>query len=382
MGNKKAKNVVVLGIVSFLNDVSSEIISAILPMFIISLGGDSVVVGLIGGVRDSIPSIFKVFFGYLSDRFGKRKIFVFVGYFLSTIFKLLLPFSKTWEYVAVFSGFERIGKGIREAPRDAIIAESMPKERGKAFGIHRALDTFGAVLGSMTAFILIYYLVLDFKSILLIASLPAFFSLIPLFFVKEVEKANTKNFKPINLKLLAKPLKQFILISTVFALANFSYMFYILKVQEHLSEFAVEISIILYVIFNISYAIFSIPFGILSDKIGKGKVIAFGYLIFSLTALGFVLFKSLKVFFVLFVFYGVAYAILNTNQRAYVSDLSPNEIKATALGVFQTATGLIALPSSLIAGFLWKISSNLTFIYGCVLGLVSCILMIQMLRGK
>jgi len=282
-----------------------------------------------------------------------------------------------------FQGLERIGKGIREVPRDAIIAESMPKERGKAFGIHGALDTFGGVLGSMMAFVLIYYFVLDFKSILIIASFPTFFSLIPLSFVKEEKKPNLNYFKkPINLKALPKPLKQFILISTIFALANFSYMFYILKVQEHLGDSAVEISIMLYVIFNISYAIFSIPFGILSDKIGKGKVIILGYLIFLFTALGFVLFSSLKAFFVLFVLYGITYAIVNTNQRAYVSDLSPSEIKATALGVFHTAIGLAALPSSLMAGFLWKISPNLTFIYGGVIGLISCILMVMMLRDN
>ena len=148
-------NIILLGIVSFLNDASSEMIMPILPLFITSLGGTALIIGLVGGIRDSISSLLKVVFGYWSDKTGKRKIFVFSGYLTSALFKLLLSFSTIWHHVLIFSGLERVGKGIRTAPRDAIIADSMPKKRGKGFGIHRSLDTAGAILGSVIAFLLI-----------------------------------------------------------------------------------------------------------------------------------------------------------------------------------------------------------------------------------
>ena len=146
---KFSSNILLLGIVSFINDLSSEMIMPILPMFITSLGGSSIIVGFIGGLRDSISSILKVFAGHWSDKSGRRKIFVSSGYLTSAFFKLLLSFSRIWLHVLFFASLERIGKGLRTAPRDAIIADSMPEQRGKGFGIHRAMDTSGAVLGSI-----------------------------------------------------------------------------------------------------------------------------------------------------------------------------------------------------------------------------------------
>ena len=167
---KLSPNILLLGAVSFLNDLSSEMIMPILPMFIESLGGSSLIIGLIGGLRDSISSILKVFAGYWSDKSGKRKIFVISGYLTSSLFKFLLVISNTWHYVLAFASLERVGKGLRTAPRDAIIADSMPNNRGKGFGIHRALDTSGAVFGSITALILFWFLGFNFKTIILIAS--------------------------------------------------------------------------------------------------------------------------------------------------------------------------------------------------------------------
>ena len=146
-------NVILLGVVSFLNDISSEMIMPILPMFLTALGGTGIVIGLVGGLMESISSILKVISGYLSDKIGKRKIFISFGYFTSAICKLFLAFSKIWQQVLIFSSLERTGKGLRTAPRDAILADSMPKERGRGFGIHRAMDTSGAVLGSIIVFI-------------------------------------------------------------------------------------------------------------------------------------------------------------------------------------------------------------------------------------
>lgn len=381
MKNKYLKgisaNVLLLGIVSFLNDLSSEMIMPILPMFITALGGTGLIVGLIGGLRDSISSILKVFAGYWSDKSGKRKAFVSSGYLTSALFKLFLPLSIVWQHILIFASLERIGKGLRTAPRDAIIADSIPKERGKGFGIHRAMDTSGAVAGSIVVFLLFWFFGFSFKSIILIAAILAFLSLIPLYFVKEKKREPQDINLKIGLKNLPRPLKLFILVSGMFALANFSYMFFILRAQEFFTgKLSIGIPILLYILFNISYAVFAVPFGKLSDKIGRKKVIVAGFLLFSLTSLGFAFFNSLTAFIVLFALYGMVYAIVDGNQRAYVSDLSPEELRATALGTFHTIIGLVALPASLIAGFLWQINPTITFIYGAVISIISVVLFI------
>lgn len=376
-------NVLLLGIVSLINDLSSEMIMPILPLFITALGGTGLVVGLIGGLRDSISSILKVLCGYWSDKTGKRKIFASSGYLTSSVFKLFLAFSRTWQHILIFTGMERVGKGLRTAPRDAIIADSVsPKERGKGFGVHRALDTSGAILGSIVVFLLFWFLDFDFKAIIFIAAVIAFTSLVPLYFVKERKREPQDINLKIGLKNLPRPLKLFILISSLFALANFSYMFFIIRAQEFFTgRLAVGAPILLYILFNIFYALFSIPFGRLSDKIGRKKVIVFGYLLFSLTSLGFAFFRSLTAFIVLFALYGMVYAVVDGNQRAFVSDLSRGGLRATALGTFHTAEGLVALPASLIAGFWWQISPSITFIYGAVVSIISVALFIAFSKG-
>ena len=373
--NQGSVNIVLLGIVSFLNDLSSEMIMPILPLFITSLGGSGLAVGLIGGLRESISSILKIFSGYWSDKTGRRKVFVTSGYMTSAVFKMLLAFSHAWQHILVFTGLERVGKGLRTAPRDAIIAESMPKRLGRGFGVHRAMDTAGAVLGSAAVFLLFWFLRLSFKSIILIAAIIGFLSLIPLYFVTEKKREQNDTNLKIGLKNLPPQLKQFIIISGMFSLANFSYMFFILRAQEQFTgKLSVGAPILLYILFNIFYSFLAVPFGSLSDRAGRRRVIAAGYLLFSLTALGFAYFTSLHALVVLFSLYGMAYAITDGNQRAYVADLAPAKLKATALGTFHTVTGLAALPSSLIAGFLWQINPAATFIYGAAISFISVLL--------
>jgi len=374
--NGLGANILLLGVVSFLNDVSSEMILPILPMFIKSLGGAGLAVGLAGGLRDSIPSILNVLCGYLSDRIGKRKMFVSTGYLTSAVLKLLLAFSKTWQQAVIFIGLERIGKALRTAARDAIIAESVTTRRGKSFGIHRAFDSAGAIFGSIVVLILFWVLGLSFKRVILIAGVVAFASLVPLYFVKEARNHSKEFAQKINLQELTRPLRLFIVVAGIFALANFSYMFFILKAQEAFSDkLSVAMPILLYILFNIFYAGFAIPFGGLSDKIGKGKVIILGYLLFSLSSFGFAYFRSLPAFVILFILYGIAYAAIEGNQRAFVSDLASGQLKATALGAFHTTIGLMAFPASMIAGFLWQhFGSNITFIYGGTVGVLSIVL--------
>ncbi len=370
-------NIILLGIVSFLNDLSSEMIMPILPMFITALGGAGLVIGLIGGLMDSISSILKVICGYLSDKTGERKIFVFSGYLTSAVFKLLLSLSGTWKHILVFIGLERAGKGLRTAPRDAIIADSMPGYRGKGFGIHRALDTLGAISGSAVVFLLVWFLDLDFRLIIFIASIFAFLSFIPLYFVRK-RKREPQDITLKSIRNLSASLKLFILISAgVFASANFSYMFFILKAQELFTgKLYIGAPILLYILFNIFYAIFAIPFGMLSDRVGRRKIIVFGYLLFSFVSFGFAFFRSITALIALFALYGLVYAIIDGNQRAFVSDLSSEDLRATALGTFHTTMGMVALPANLTAGFLWQINTGLTFIYGGAVSTISVILFI------
>ena len=371
--NKMKKNIFLLGLVSLLNDFSSEMIMPILPMFIISLGGSAVVVGLIGGLRGSISSILKVFCGYWSDRKGKRKIFVFLGYLTSGVFKLLLAFSSMWQHVLIYGSLERVGKGLRTAPRDAIIADSMPSQRGRGFGIHRAFDTTGAVLGTILVFILFWVFKASFKTVILAASIIAIFSLIPLYFVKETKRKPQNTTLRLSIKVLPNALKLFMVVSGIFSMANFSYMFFILRARDYFSgRLSVAAPILLYVLFNIFYALLSVPFGNLSDRIGRKKVLILGYVLFSLTSFGFAFFNSLTAFIILFALYGTAHAVIDGNQRAYVSDLSQGELKAVALGTFHTVIGLVSLPASLVAGLLWQaFGYYAAFIYGGLISLLA-----------
>jgi MFS family permease len=375
-------NVVLLGVVSFLNDLSSEMILPILPMFIESLGGGKLAVGILGGIRDSLSSLLNVVSGYLAGRTGRKKIFVFWGYFTSAVFKLLLALSATFKQAVVVSSLERLGKGLRNAPRDAIIAESMPQQRGTGFGFHRALDTTGAIFGSLFVFVLLWLFNLGFKTILIIASLLSLVCLIPLAFVKETRTVPEKEKAASALGALPVRLKLFLAIAAAFALGNFSYMFFVLRAGQFFADrWSKVLPVLLYVLFNIFNAGFVMPLGVLADKVGKRKVIILGYVSFAATCFGFVFVRSVPGLVVLFAFYGISVAAVDSNQRAIVSDLAGGQIKAAALGAYHMVVGLSALPAGLVAGLLWKYgSAQATFLYGGSIGLI-CAVMLIMLSG-
>ncbi len=333
--------------------------------------------GLIGGLGDSVANLLKVFSGYWSDKVGKRKIFVFSGYTVSAFSKILLAFSCIWQHILILKSLERTGKGIRTAPRDAIISES--KKKGKAFGIHRAMDTSGAVIGSGIAFLFLFIftshnLVHQYKTIILFSSIPAFCALIPLLFIHEKKKMKTV--LKISFKALSK--KFYLLLATmfVFSIGNFTYMFFLLKANLVLSDYNFwnipALTVLLYVFFNIIYAMFAIPSGMLSDKIGRKKVLITGYLVFGLMCAGFAFFNSLIMLVVLFGLYGVFYALIEGNQRAFASDFAPENLRASALGAFHTLIGIGTLTGSVIAGILWTyLTPESAFIFGAGMAFVA-----------
>jgi len=379
------RNIFLLGIVSLLNDFSSEMILPILPMLIAGFGGTGLIVGLIGGLIGGLPELLKVFTGYWSDKIRKRKFFIFLGYLNSQVFKLALVFARGWASVLTFVSLDKLGKGIREAPRDALIAESLPFEKGRGFGIQRAFDTTGAILGSVAVLLLILLFSMPFKQVILISAIVGFLSFIPLYFLRETKpvldakkKSRKIEFRA-SISEIPKQLKLFLVIAAIFALANFSYMLFVLKAAnlfsssiDGTSKFAIPI--LLYVFFNIFYAGFSVYFGKLSDRVGRTKVLFMGYILFAIVCLGFLFFSSLISMMVLFILYGLVYAMVIGNQRAFVADMSPEHLKATSLGAFQTILGISAIIAGIIAGKLFDINPNLTFIYGAVLSFLAVVL--------
>ncbi|OGN05729.1 MAG: hypothetical protein A2831_03610 [Candidatus Yanofskybacteria bacterium RIFCSPHIGHO2_01_FULL_44_17] len=380
------RNVILLGLTSLLADFSSEMVFPILPFFIQSLGGAGVAIGLAFGVGDAVAAIFKVISGRWADKTKKYKTFVFVGYAFSAIAKFLYPLSASWRQILAIRPIERIGKGFRDAPRDAILSESMPYERrGRGFGIQRAMDSAGAILGSLAVLIFVFYLEMDLPRIFLISAVIALFAIIPIFFVKVPVQLKIAK-KSLGFAGLSSKLKKFILVATIFALANFSYAFMILKTQSLFGALdykkALSLTLLLYIFFSIFDASFSTMAGSWADKIGRRKVIIASYFLLALVFLGFgtiSLFNLDRIgtfifLFLLFALYGLFRATVDVGQKSFVSDLSDVEIRGTALGTFETFTGLAAIPAGVIAGVLWNMNQALPFIYGLSLSLTAAIL--------
>jgi len=376
MKEKIPRNVILLSIVSLLNDFSSEMIMPILPMFLVSLGASSVDIGILGGLRGLFSQIFKFPAGFLSDKLKRRKPFVFLGYFISGIFKFLLSFSTSIKAALSFASLERIGKSIRTSPRDALIAQSLPAKEGKVFGFHRAFDTLGAIGGVVGVLLLFWYLHLQLRTIILVASIISILSLIFILPLKEApfQYQQLKG----SLKELPSSIKKFIFVSFIFNIANFSYMFFILKSQVIFKpHFLIVGPILLYLVFNIFYSLFSYPVGLWADREDKRKVICIGYLLFSFVCFGFAISTSLFGFLCFFILYGIALSILEGVQRAYVASLIPSNIKATTLGIFHTFSGVGMLLASIIAGILWKMFPEYAFIFAGWLSYVSGLMMLM-----
>jgi MFS family permease len=371
------KNIIVLSIVSFFTDISSEMLYPIIPIFLVSvLGAPMSILGLIEGIAESAASVLKAFSGWFSDKSRHRKNFVTGGYFLSSLGKLFFFLAYAWPMVLAARLIDRIGKGIRTSPRDAMIADSCEaRYRGKAFGFHRAADTLGAILGPLLALWLIVALKENIRIVFLIAFIPAMIAVgLLVFFLKEAPRLSQVNGGALrlNIRQFSPAFGKFLLVSVIFSIGNSSDAFLIMRAKGiGLSMAAV---ILAYVVYNISYSALSFPAGIISDRIPRKVVMIGGYLIFAFVYLGFANFANKSSIWLLFFIYGFYMAMTDGVSKAFVTDTVNEEVRGTAIGLYYCLTGLCAFFASLIAGLLWTYAgASAPFIYGAVMAALSCL---------
>ena len=377
-------NIIVLGIVSFLTDVSTEMVYPLLPLYLTSarIGATPAIVGLIEGLAESTASLLRVFSGYWSDRLQQRKSLAITGYTFSLIGKYFLYISMTWPVVLVGRMADRFGKGIRTAPRDALIADSTDiSQRGNAFGLHRALDSAGASVGVIIAFLLFVSQRDSFTEIFLVSLVPAALGIVVLFFAREKlapraavpAATGVPWWRNIGARwhALDRRLKLFLVIVFIFALGNSSNQFLLLRASN--LGFDNGTVILMYLVYNIIYALVSWPAGRLSDRVGRKGLLVGGYLTYAIVYIGFAIANPLQLWG-LFATYGIYVAMTEGVEKALVSDIAPLDLRATLIGLHATFTGIGLLPASLLAGFLWNaFGPSATFFFGGGMGALAAI---------
>jgi MFS family permease len=388
------KNVTVAGLVSFFMDVSSEMIYPLVPLFLANIiGVNKSVIGLIEGIAESTASLLKVFSGWFSDRIGNRKWLMAAGYGISTLSRPFVALATGWQHVMGSRFIDRFGKGVRTAPRDAIIAESADRTHlGRAFGFHRAMDTMGAVVGPALAFFLLGILSNDYRKVFWLSMIPGVIAvLLIIFFIKEQKNKSdiSRRGRPLCLPNTGSTtegcpykgmyfdwrFKAFVFIATLFAIGNSSDVFLILRAQQ-IGIPTVMIPVV-YLLFNLVYSLSSIPAGIAADRFGRKRVILLGFVLFAILYYGFAIAESITAIWFLFAFYGLFMGLTEGIQNAFLATIIPQDFKATAFGVYNTVVGLAMFPASLIGGWLWdNISPSATFYFGAITATLSAILFI------
>ena len=356
------RNVWIVAFTSFLTDVSSEMIANLLPLFLRNvLGVRTAMIGLIEGVAESTASLLKLFSGWISDQLRARKWLAVLGYAVSTLAKPLYFFARSWGLVAAGRWGDRLGKGIRTAPRDALVADSVrPEQRGLAFGFHRTADTAGALLGLVTTFFVVWLLqgsggdlkAQTFRSLVLIALVPALLAVLVLAFgARDVPIDHSIGSPRFGFKSLGRPFRRLMIIVGIFELGNSSDAFLILRAQQRgLSVLGI---IAMLIAFNFLYTLISTPAGRMSDRVGRKKVIIAGWWIYALVYLGMALARSAPQVVVLYILYGLYYGLTYGTAKALVADIVPSTQRGLAFGTYNAVLGLSDLPASLIAGLLW-----------------------------
>lgn len=391
------RNVVAIGLVSLLNDASSEIVYPLLPVFLsLTLGASPGIVGLIEGAAESISSLLKLLAGHFSDRHGKRKVFVVLGYALSSFTRPLLAFAVSWPQVLGLRLADRVGKGIRSSPRDAMIADNVGvEERGLAFGFHRAMDHSGAVIGPLLGYLLVLWFATnrnaptagEFTRIFLLASIPALAAvLVVSVFVRESPKATTATATPerqvrLSLRGFDRDFKRFLPIVALFTLSNSSDAFLLLRAQSQgVSIVAIPL---LWAMLHVSKVVSSIFGGDLSDRLGRRRLIVSGWILYAAVYAGFAFVSNAVSVWILFLIYGIYFGLAEGAEKALVADLVRPEQRGTAYGLYNLAFGITVLPASLLMGGMWVWRGpQAAFLLSAIIGASAALLLILLVRTR
>ena len=354
-------NVLLLGAVSFLNDSASEMIYPLLPVFLTTvLGAGPAVLGIVEGIAESTASFLKLASGFISDRVHRRKNWVVGGYLLSNAARPLIGLASSWPGVLVLRFIDRIGKGLRTSPRDALIAESTPSDyRGKAFGFHRAADHAGAVAGPLLAALLLDVFIMNIKTVFLLSVIPGVITIgVLLAGVRETPTQARPSVRPEPLRIrqawreMPGTLRRFVLILFLFTLGNSTDAFLLLKAQQ--LGVTVGLLPVLWVVLHIVKMTSSVPGGIASDRWGRKRVIVAGWIVYALTYAGFMIADSVWEAWALFAVYGLYFGLTEGVEKALIADFSPSHLRGSAFGLYNLMIGIGALPASLLFGWVWQ----------------------------
>ena len=370
-------NVFFTGFTSFLTDTSVKMVYSVMPMFLMSIGASKTTLGLIEGIAESTASLVKALSGFWSDRIGKNKPFMLIGYGLSALIIPLYTLAVSPIQVLYLRFVERFGKGIRTAPRDSLIAGSAAKgESGKSFGLQKAMDNSGAIAGPLIAFALLSALPGDYRLIFLLAGIPAVLAIFVIIFgIREARKNKSELFAKFHFSDFSSKYWFFLAIIFFFTLGNSTDALLLVKANE----VGVKVALIpiVYMITNLVAVLGAIPIGKLSDRIGKEKILITGFLIYAVVYWGFGVTTTTAAIVALFALYGLYSAATDGIQKAFISDLVDKNKQGTGLGIYNALIGITLLPASIIAGLLYdKINSRVPFYFGAATAFVSAVLML------
>ncbi len=380
---KLSRSAVIIGLVSLLSDASSEMIYPVLPIFLTQfLHAPATIIGLIEGVTNGIANIVPIISGWLSDRLGRRKSIAFVGFLLSALSRPAIGLASTWTVAFAARGADRIGKGIRSAPKQALLAEAASDaQRGRVFGYDRAMDYLGSVIGPLICLALVGGLNVSVSSIFFIASIPAFLAALMILAVREPREAAKAKVNGLSFKGLTRQFKLFLIVAAVFGLANSANSFLILRAQE--LGLATTWTILAYALFNAISSLFSMPAGTASDKFGRRNVLLIGYAIYALVYLGFGAANQVWMMWPLFALYGLFPAFADGAAKALAIDTAGTAGRATAIGIFSAVNGITQIAASFIGGTLWdKINSQATFYFAAILSALAVVLLFLLLPSR